>query len=146
MTEIISQALNSQDEIVFMDSADLVKIEQAASSYMEDHANVIIITIRNTIQDSDELFKAFNSKLKFLSYFGNNWDAFCDVMRDYPGQAEESMNRINTIIVNNISLPQSRATTYMEILLDAKGLNNGCRIVILASNKCRKDIESRVDF
>jgi len=141
MTTFITRALDSQDEIVYMNSEDLVQIDQAASSYMEDHSNVIIITVRKTIEASDALFQTFNSKLKFLSYFGNNWDAFCDVMRDYPGQAEESMHGINTIIVNNISLPQCRPTTYIQILKDAKSLNNGCRIVILASNKCRSEIE-----
>ena len=141
MTEQIKQALNSQDQVVFMPSEDLVKIEEASSSYMDENSNTIIITIRNNIEDSQTLFTAFNDKLKFLSYFGNNWNAFLDVLRNYPAQADASMQGINTIIVNTISLP-CRATTYVKVLVQAKNINNGCRIVFLASNKCKKEVES----
>jgi len=141
MTEQINQALNSQDQVVFMPSEDLVKIEQASTSYMEENSNTIIITIRSNIEDSQELFAAFNDKLKFLSYFGDNWNAFLDVLRNYPEQADASMQGVNTIIVNTISLP-CRATTYVKTLLRAQGVNNTCRIVILASNKCKVEVES----
>ena len=141
MTEQINQALNSQDQVVFMPSEDLVKIEQASTSYMEENSNTIIITIRSNIEDSQELFAAFNDKLKFLSYFGDNWNAFLVVLRNYPEQADASMQGVNTIIVNTISLP-CRATTYVKTLLRAQGVNNTCRIVILASNKCKVEVES----
>ncbi|EFC46869.1 predicted protein [Naegleria gruberi] len=123
---------NQQDEIIFLERSKLAQIEQGCKDKLNTNQNVAIINVRGDKLDSAQaLFTTFNETLQFVDYFGNNWDAFNDVLGDYPGQAK--INHFNTIIVNNINLLQSRNSTYFDILKENRQRNANCRIYILAA-------------
>ena len=65
------------------------------------------------ITSQDELFKVLAQKLKLPDYFGHNWDALDEVLRDFhwlkPGQI--------TIDHEDIpALPEKELTSYIDVL------------------------------
>ena len=70
------------------------------------------------INSKDELFSAYSTNLKFPSYFGFNWDALFDCLKDLDWIEQK------TIIIYHLQLPQLNEKDlkiYLEILRDVVG-------------------------
>ncbi|KAL9655376.1 hypothetical protein ABK040_011217 [Willaertia magna] len=135
---------NQEDEIIYLDRNKLVEMEEECNkngSNLINNNNTIIVNVRGKkLNNSQDLFNVFNKELQFLDYFGNNWDALLDVLRDYPGQAKNNRQQINTIIINNINLMESKLATYFKVIKIAKQESNGCRILIVAATADKNEI------
>jgi RNAse (barnase) inhibitor barstar len=62
-----------------------------------------------------ELFSELKEKLSFPSYFGNNWDALVDMMRDL----EWLPKKVVLIHEGTLSLTEKDFQIYLDILSDA---------------------------
>ncbi|KAL9655380.1 hypothetical protein ABK040_011221 [Willaertia magna] len=152
MSSLIQQITSSQqvDEIIYLERNQLVEIEEFCNknglNLINNNNNIIIVNVRGKkLNNSQDLFDLFNKELQFSDYFGNNWHALLDALSDYPLQAKNSRQQVNTIIVNNINLMESKMRWYFEALRTSKQRNNGCRILILVANADKDEIEKYVN-
>ncbi|TBV08078.1 barstar family protein [Stutzerimonas kirkiae] len=90
------------------------KFFSAEPSY--DAAEVFYVRIDPAISTSEELLKALYYSLWFPGYFGFNWDALYDCLRDL-----EWIPRRKVVIVHSIlpKLPESELKVYLEVLRDS---------------------------
>lgn len=74
-----------------------------------------IVRIPDTVVDRDDLLGTLAERLKFPDYFGNNWDALTDCLRDF------SWVEANRIVLLHEGLPRQLAADdlikYIEILM-----------------------------
>lgn len=68
------------------------------------------------INSKEELFRQFSEKLEMPDYFGYNWDAISDCLRDFHWIGQQK------IILVHDDLPQLNKhdlSTYLQVLFDA---------------------------
>jgi len=68
------------------------------------------------ISSREALFQSLAERLRFPDYFGNNWNALSDCLRDFHWRSERR------IVIAHADLPTLElhdARTYLEILSDA---------------------------
>lgn len=78
--------------------------------------NGYIVTIPKGITTVGELMNSLSQSLQFPSYFGFNWDALSDCLRDF------HWIRAHTIVVQHMDIPQlplSDLRVYLEVLAEA---------------------------
>jgi len=78
--------------------------------------NNFFVQILTGIKTRDELFSILSEKLNFPEYFGQNWDALYDLLRDFSWISE------HTIILAHNDIPLAEPAlqkTYLEILRDS---------------------------
>jgi RNAse (barnase) inhibitor barstar len=75
-----------------------------------------IATIQKGLKDKDSLLAALAIALNFPAYFGNNWDALFDCLRDF-----HWMDEPNIVIVHDDlpNLPPTEIRIYLGVLRDA---------------------------
>jgi RNAse (barnase) inhibitor barstar len=81
-----------------------------------DPAKDLIARIPAGLTDRAELFEALRKELHFPPYFGNNWDALSDCLRDF------SWVEKNRIVIMHDDLPHlgtGQLRTYLEICYDS---------------------------
>ena len=71
-----------------------------------------VLRIPKGIQSKENLFAAFESAGQFPEYFGSNWDAFFDCLRDFEWVQEK------TIVILHGDLPLSGNATICRIYLE----------------------------
>ncbi|WP_053076564.1 barstar family protein [Caenimonas sp. SL110] len=76
----------------------------------------LIATLPSGIQSAQELLKALAEELKFPDYFGNNWNALFDCLRDLAWIAEREICIVHSDLPR---LPDAELTVYLEVLRDA---------------------------
>lgn len=77
---------------------------------------MLFVKIPSGIRTRDELFDVLSEKLKFPEYFGRNWDALDDLLRDFSWIPE------HTVILAHADMPMDNPElqrTYLEILRDS---------------------------
>ena len=79
-----------------------------------DDPDAFVARIRADVSTKDELLRRLAEALRFPDYFGHNWDALSDCLRDL------SWLRTHRIILQHEDLPimleASELKTYLEIL------------------------------
>jgi RNAse (barnase) inhibitor barstar len=79
-------------------------------------AGDVAVLIPGDISNRDMLFQRLAEDLGFPDYFGKNWDALSDCLRDFHWRNE------HRIVIAHSGLPKLRqgdVKTYLEILSDA---------------------------
>jgi RNAse (barnase) inhibitor barstar len=71
-----------------------------------------VLRVPEGIQSKVNLFAAFESAGRFPEYFGSNWDAFFDCLRDFEWIQEKK------IVILHRDLPLSENTTICRIYLE----------------------------
>ena len=66
----------------------------------------------------DELFRQLNVKLNFPTYFGFNWDALSDCLRDFNWIEQQRIALIHDVLPE---LKEQEMIIYLQILFDAIG-------------------------
>jgi RNAse (barnase) inhibitor barstar len=85
---------------------------EAVESIPNDH----VAYLRGTIGTKQELLNALANALSFPEYFGHNWDALLDSLRDL------SWLPARRIVIQHEFLPalkDGELRTYLEVLIDA---------------------------
>jgi RNAse (barnase) inhibitor barstar len=82
-------------------------------SYEDDNTFVAHLP---AITGLEELFRELNEKLLFPSYFGFNWSALSDLLRDLSWIKKQRVLLIHDMIPK---LSTAELTTYMDILKEA---------------------------
>ena len=72
--------------------------------------------VPNGIRQSGDLFAAFNSALSFPAYFGYNWDAFEECLRDLSWISEQSVKIVHRDMP--LQADPAQCKTYLSILAD----------------------------
>ena len=67
------------------------------------------------VASKSELFDELNKKLQFPSYFGFNWDALHELLRDFSWIPQKNI----TIVHKGLSLPPKDYEVYMSIVNDS---------------------------
>ena len=83
---------NIQPEFQNMEAYEAVK-----KSYLDKGYNIVELD-GNTILSKFDIFRIFYEKLKFPNYFGNNWDALFDCLKDL-GWLE---NKNTVVLIKNL--------------------------------------------
>ncbi|WP_411886570.1 barstar family protein [Polaromonas sp. YR568] len=114
-------------------------------------AGSFVLKVPEGIQFKASLFAAFESAGKFPEYFGSNWDAFFDCLRDF-GWIQEKK-----IVILHQDLPLSENASdcriYLETLQsaiedwaasvdDASTESNSHQLVVAFPSTLRQDISS----
>jgi len=70
----------------------------------------------NNVKNEDELFDELYHQLKFPDYFGFNWNALYDCLRDF-----DWIDETNIILVHNspLSIETDSFEIYIDVLYDA---------------------------
>jgi hypothetical protein len=66
--------------------------------------------------EAPELLKALYERLELPGYFGFNWDALSDCLRDFHWRPEREVVLVHEDIPN---LPEGELRTYLEVLCEA---------------------------
>ncbi|UFH49281.1 barstar family protein [Pseudomonas sp. KNUC1026] len=106
-----------------------------------DFAESFCVRVNPFIKDKDELFKAIYYMLWFPGYFGFNWDALYDCLRDFDWIP---LNEIVVVHESLPGLPRNELKLYIEILRDAVldwGFDNKHTLKIFFKNNDRAAIE-----
>ena len=90
-----------------------IKFVDNPQSYNPINAFVAHLSDMN---NKDELFNQLSDKLQLPSYFGFNWDALSDCIRDF-----HWIDQIGIALVHDDfpALDEKTMTTYLQILLEA---------------------------
>jgi hypothetical protein len=94
------------------------------------------------IADREALFSALSAELNFPDYFGRNWDALFDCLRDLSWIAAPHVVLVHEDIP---ALPDDGLTIYLEILSDAARDENRVdshRLVVVFPVAARSRIEA----
>jgi RNAse (barnase) inhibitor barstar len=67
------------------------------------------------VENENDLFSKLSNVLKFPDYFGDNWNALYDCLRDFNWIEKEGIALIHTEMPN---LSEEGLKTYVEILFD----------------------------
>jgi len=91
---------------------DIVKIkfEDNPNQYNPNSSFVVHFS---SITGKEQLFSELSIKLKFPNYFGNNWDALYDCLRDLHWIKEEKIVLVHDAL---IELKHADFKTYISIL------------------------------
>jgi len=76
----------------------------------------LFVRIPAEIKTREELFSVLSEKLNFPEYFGQNWDALHDLLRDFSWISQ------HTVILAHTDIPLAEPAlqkTYLEILRDS---------------------------
>ncbi len=76
----------------------------------------LFVQIPAEIKTREELFSVLSEKLNFPEYFGQNWDALYDLLRDFSWISQ------HTVILAHTDIPLAEPAlqkTYLEILRDS---------------------------
>lgn len=91
-----------------------IKFLEDIHNYLPEHS--FIMELSKGIRDEDELFSEFNDKLNFPDYFGYNWNALYDLLRDFHWMNEKGI----VIIHQDIPLfEDEERRNYLNVLFDA---------------------------
>ncbi len=78
--------------------------------------NSFVVDIQQQIGSQNELYDMYKRTVTFPDYFGDNWDAFFDVLKDFSWVPQEN------IIIRHFFLPvlpDNELRVYLEILADS---------------------------
>lgn len=94
---------------------DQLEFVQNIDSYPND-SDSFIITIHSGFSNKTALLDELSTQCGFPAYFGHNWDALSDCLRDFSWITQEKI-----ILVHDISGIQDLVLfkTYLEVLLHA---------------------------
>jgi hypothetical protein len=78
--------------------------------------NSFVVDIHQEITDQNGLYDVYKKAITFPNYFGQNWNAFFDLLKDFHWVSET-----NIIIRHFItpSLGRDDLKTYLQILIDS---------------------------
>jgi len=91
-----------------------IQFIEAPEIYFDDSAFVVLLT--GLPKNKDELLQELCERLQFPEYFGFNWDALYDCLRDFNWIEKKG------IVLVHIEIPKlsdDDLRTYIEILIDA---------------------------
>ena len=91
-----------------------IKFVKEINAYKPIDAFIAHMSIN--IKDEDELFADLKSKLKFPDYFGFNWNAVWDCLRDFHWINEKGIVLVYTGLPN-LELPLLKI--YLDLLINA---------------------------
>ncbi len=83
---------------------------------MQISENSFVVDIQQQISNQNELYDMYKRTVTFPDYFGDNWDAFFDVLKDLSWVPQEN------IIIRHFFLPvlpENELRVYLEILADS---------------------------
>ena len=80
--------------------------------------NALLVSVSSEIKTKEELFQELKRKLLFPKYFGFNWDALLDCLKDFHWINEKLIVLIHDEIS---SLDEQTLRNYLEILNTAVG-------------------------
>ncbi len=78
--------------------------------------NAFVVKIDNTINSNQDLLKNLSNSLNFPDYFGMNWDALYDCLRDFSWIKEHNIKIINCGLPN---LSEDELEIYIATLYDS---------------------------
>lgn len=102
------RVVQRKTEFYFIDTFEEIKIE----------GDTYVVVLNGNIFFKEDLFNEYYTKLKFPSYFGFNWEALEDCLKDLIWIEQES------IIIYHPDLPQlsdEDMKTYLKIIRDSSG-------------------------
>jgi RNAse (barnase) inhibitor barstar len=79
-------------------------------------AKSFLAIIDANVRGKEDLLKELHNKLQLPSYFGFNWDALLDCLRDFHWIQNKGIVLIHTVIPH---IEENDLKTYLEILNDA---------------------------
>lgn len=86
-----------------------------ASTYADSDA-VYVAHIPTGLSNTEELFNALRDALNLPEYFGYNWNALSDVLRDLHWLNQRTVVLVHEDLPN---IPESDLTNYLEVLAEA---------------------------
>jgi hypothetical protein len=79
-------------------------------------ANSFLVVVNSNVTTKEELLNELYNKLQFPDYFGFNWDALFDCLRDFHWIQQKGVILIHTLIPR---IEEGDLKKYLEILNDA---------------------------
>ncbi len=104
------------DESIDFQMAGASNYGKMKADYVNKGYNVIEIDFK-TVKTKSEILDLFSNKLRFPSYFGHNWDAFWDCIKDL-----EWLKEKNTAVLIkdcNMIKDEQAYNTLIDLLRDA---------------------------
>jgi len=95
----------SSEKFIFIDKLDNIPIPESS----------FVVDIRNKITDQDELYEVYKKTVTFPDYFGENWNAFWDLMASLHWISQKNL------IIRHYTSPfliDNELKIYLEILHD----------------------------
>jgi RNAse (barnase) inhibitor barstar len=123
--------MNDQEVFSFGDPASLANIKESA-----------VATIPRQIESSEELLKVLYEKLDLPGYFGFNWNALYDCLRDLHWIKEQDVVLIHEDLP---ALGTQDLSIYLEVLEDSVrswGPGEEHRFIVVFPEALRKTIAS----
>jgi RNAse (barnase) inhibitor barstar len=81
-----------------------------------DEQDVLVGLVPSGVASSKDLLEAVKAALLFPSYFGCNWNALYDCLRDFEWVSQKTVVLAHRDLPN---LPKEDLKTYLEVLRDA---------------------------
>lgn len=108
--------------------------------------NSMTVNIPTNVRSDHDLFSLFSKELNFPDYFGDNWDALFDCLKDLSFVKEKNITIINNDIPFKNSIYDRK--TYIELLVDL--INHWKehyqhKIFIYFPEDCRKFVEEIIN-
>lgn len=103
----------------------------------------VIVSIHKCINNKQDLFDLFATKLNFPIYFGKNWDALYDCLSDLTWMKEKRFLILHEDVPFHNMIKEKKC--YINLLFDLKNslkYNENLQIDIAFSCKYRNEIES----
>jgi len=107
-----------------------------------DPSNAYVAFISSDISNIKDLFKEYYKKLNFPGYFGHNWNALIDCLRDF-----EWMNQKRILIIHKAlpNLNSNDLKNYIEVLdivlRDLNSRGNDYELVIIFPQSVKEIID-----
>jgi RNAse (barnase) inhibitor barstar len=118
--------------------------EQKLYDFSNLNNSVIYIAYIKEVKDEDELFDDLSISLKFPDYFGVNWDAVYDCLRDFSWISQRKI----VLIHRNIDVNVNFLSTYIEVLycaIQSWKENEEHEFEVVFPTKCEPIIEKIVN-
>lgn len=101
----LARILSSKDTIPFVFD----------SNYDNKDPKALVVRVPGNVSDRDALMQILARELQFPAYFGHNWDALTDCLRDFSWLEAHQIVLVHEGLP--LYFPADDLTTYLEILM-----------------------------
>lgn len=105
-----------RDESIDFQVENISNYDRIRADYAGKRYNVVEIDFK-IVKTKSDILDLFSNQLQFPSYFGQNWDAFWDCIKDLEWLKEKN----TTVLIKNSDIVKDEQSysTLMDILRDA---------------------------
>ncbi|WP_197672643.1 barstar family protein [Burkholderia sp. PAMC 28687] len=94
----------------------LIRFEFGSVDRMRGSDDAFVGSVRDGIETVDGLLRCIADALQFPAYFGGNWNALSDCLRDFHWVAQKKIKLVHGRLP---VLPYDQLKIYLEVLRDA---------------------------